>query len=53
MFFEAKKNQTTINTHAKDIEQFITNSKRYGGYYIGRYEARTNGEDEGMTENRN
>ena len=39
-FIEAKKNETTVNARAKDIEKFISSVKRYGGYYIGRYEAR-------------
>ena len=43
-FTEGLKDSTTSNTHAKDIEDFknkVTNTTH--GYYIGRYESRTNG----------
>ena len=43
-FTEELKDSTTSNTHAKDIEDFknkVTNTTH--GYYIGRYESRTNG----------
>ena len=40
-FTEGKKNDTTINAHAKDIEEFVSKTNASGGYYIGRYEART------------
>ena len=38
---EGKKNETTENAHAKDIEEFVSKTNASGGYYIGRYEART------------
>ena len=44
-YIEGLKDDSTMNTHAKDIEGFknkITNTTH--GYYIGRYEARKNGE---------
>ena len=37
---EGLKDDTTTNTHAIDIEEFISRTKSTGGYYIGRYEAR-------------
>jgi len=43
-FTEGLKDSSTTNTHAKDIEDFknkVTNTTH--GYYIGRYESRTNG----------
>ena len=40
-FTEGLKDETKNNIHAKDITAFISNTKRRGGYYIGRYEART------------
>ena len=49
MYYEAKKDEKTPNIHAKDIEQFISSAKRFGGYYIGRYEARQ-GEDNSVRE---
>ncbi len=48
-YFEAKKDEITVNAHAKDIEKFIISVKRFGGYYIGRYEARKSN-DEKLTE---
>ena len=48
-YIEAKKDETTVNAHAKDIEKFISSVKRFGGYYIGRYEARKSN-DEKLTE---
>ena len=39
-YTEGKKNDTTINAHAKDIEEFVSKANASGGYYIGRYEAR-------------
>ena len=39
-YTEGLKNSTTTNTHAKDIDTFITKVEATGGYYIGRYEAR-------------
>ena len=45
MYYEAKKDEETPNIHAKDIEQFISSAKRFGGYYIGRYEARKGNDD--------
>ena len=44
-FTEGLKNSTTKNAHARDIEAFIASTNPTtgnGGYYIGRYEARTN-----------
>ena len=41
-FQEALKNSETKNVHAKDIEMFLEKVSKTGGYYIGRYEARTN-----------
>ena len=38
---EGLKDSTTTNMHAKDIEAFISKVNNTGGYYIGRYEART------------
>ena len=38
-FTEGLKEDTTNNTHAKDIEAFRTSVATYGGYYIARYEA--------------
>ncbi len=43
-FTEELKDSTTPNTHAKDIEIFKLNATNNHGYYIGRYEARKNGE---------
>ena len=40
-YTEGKKNETTTNAHAKDIEAFVSKANVSGGYYIGRYEART------------
>ena len=39
-YTEGKKNETTENAHAKDIEEFVSKTNASGGYYIGRYEAR-------------
>ena len=39
-YTEGLKNESTTNTHAKDIETFINSAKTNHGYYIGRYEAR-------------
>ena len=41
-FIEGLKDDITTNVHAKDIVTFISKSKNSHGYYIGRYEARTN-----------
>ena len=55
-YTEGLSDSSTINTHAKDIETFISKVKTTGGYYIARYEARTNIErtsptnDEGLTQ---
>ncbi len=38
-YTEGLKNETTENTHAKDIEEFISSANNNGGYYIARYEA--------------
>ena len=40
-YTEGKKNESTTNAHAKDIEMFVSKANASGGYYIGRYEART------------
>ena len=39
-YTEGLKDSSTTNTHAKDIETFISKVNSTGGYYIGRYEAR-------------
>lgn len=55
-YIEGLSDSSTINTHAKDIETFISKVRATGGYYIARYEARTNIErtsptnDEGLTQ---
>lgn len=55
-YTEGLKDTPTTNTHAKDIEAFISKVKTTGGYYIARYEARTKTErtaptnDEGLTQ---
>ena len=55
-YTEGQKDSSTINTHAKDIETFISKVKTTGGYYIARYEARTSikrtspTNDEGLTQ---
>ena len=49
-YTEGLKNSTTTNTHAKDIDTFITKVEATGGYYIGRYEARTATEREAKTD---
>ncbi len=41
-YTEGLKDSTTTNTHAKDIATFRTKAESSHGYYIGRYEARTN-----------
>ena len=40
-FTEELKDSITNNTHAKDIEVFRISAITNGGYYIGRYEARS------------
>ena len=40
-YTEGLKDSTTSNAHAKDIEDFITKTNAAGGFWIGRYEART------------
>ena len=40
-YTEGLKDTVTLNTHAKDIEEFIECVTKNGGYYIARYEART------------
>ena len=40
-FTEGVRDEKTENVHAKDIEDFIDKTNSAGGYYIGRYEART------------
>mgnify|MGYP002796819143 FL=1 len=55
-YTEGLKDTPTTNTHAKDIEAFISKVKTTGEYYIARYEARTKAErtaptnDEGLTQ---
>ena len=44
-YTEGKKNETTENAHAKDIEEFVSKTNASGGYYIGRYEARVENYD--------
>ena len=48
-FVEGLKGEETSNVSAKDIEEFVKSTKAAGGYYIGRYEART--EKERTSEN--
>ncbi len=45
-YTEGKKNDTTTNAQAKDIEMFVSKSNSNGGYYIGRYEARVENYDD-------
>ncbi len=40
-YTEGLKDNSTANTHAKDINTFRTKVDSTGGYYVGRYEART------------
>ena len=53
-YIEAKKEIVTNNSHARDIERFVQDTNKIGGYYIARYEARTKTErknkDEPLTE---
>ena len=56
-YTEGLKDSITTNTHAKDIEAFISKvNNETHGYYIGRYEARTttqrtaSTEDSGLTQ---
>ena len=55
-YTEGLKDTPTTNTHAKDIEAFISKVKTTGEYYIARYGARTKAErtaptnDEGLTQ---
>ena len=53
-YFEATKGNFTNNSHSLDIEKFIYDTNKMGGYYIARYEARTKNErknkDEPLTE---
>lgn len=44
-FTEGLKNETTKNTHAKDIETFISSANNNKGYYLGRYESGITGYD--------
>ena len=44
-YTEGKKNATTRNAHAKDIEAFVSKTNASGGYYLGRYEARVENYD--------
>ena len=50
-YTEGKKNETTTNAHAKNIEDFISKTNASGGYYIGRYEARVENYDTISTSN--
>ena len=47
-YIDGLKNTATVNTRAKDIEDFRTKAINNHGYYIGRYEAR----DKDTTEER-
>ena len=49
-YTEGKKNETTENAHAKDIEAFVSKANASGGYYLGRYEARTGTERKAKTD---
>ena len=49
-FIEELENNATTNVSAKDIEDFIDKVSKTGGYYIGRYEARTSVERTKSTE---
>ena len=40
-YTEGQKDSSTTNTHSKDIASFISKVGATGGYYIARYEART------------
>lgn len=40
-YMEELKDSTTDNPHAKDIVTFKSKAEASGGYYVGRYEART------------
>ena len=53
IYTECKKTDTTANAHAKDIEDFISKTNASGGYYIGRYEARTRTERNSETDDDN
>ena len=48
-YTEGLKEDSTENTHAKDIEAFIRSATNNHGYYIGRYEARKD-KDNNLTE---
>ena len=41
-YTEGLENSSTANTHAKNIETFKSKAESSHGYYIGRYESRTN-----------
>ena len=53
-FIESLKDEEVNNTQAKDIEAFIAKVNSTKGYYVGRYEARTNktreSEEDGLTQ---
>ena len=49
-FTEGLNDSTTSNTHAKDIAVFKSKAESNHGYYIGRYEARTNTERKSKTD---
>ena len=48
---ENKRATGGINAVAKDIESFTTNTKASGGFWIGRYEARTTSNNDRTSEN--
>ena len=50
-FTEGLRDSMTANTHAIDIETFRAKAISNHGYYIGRYEARTNDRREEETDN--
>ena len=52
-FTEGLNDSSTINTHAKDIANFISQVKVTGGYYIARYEARDGSTETARTDTTN
>ena len=52
-YIEGLKDSITDNVHAKDIEEFISKANSSEGYYIARYEARTNIQRKTSTEDNN
>ena len=49
-YIEGLKDSKTDNIHAKNIEDFKKKTEASGGYYIGRYEARTENERKNQDE---